>query len=324
MKEVIARLPLFPMIAWLTTIIVVYLLSGWIAYSPFMRPRRAAALAPFTEEHKTWKDYARLAVKTLIGFTVVLGLMVGVTLLHINLLKYLLPFAFWISIVGLFGAILNPTGNPWQLLWAIVGGTITSAAAIHWPNWILINALSVIAALSGMISWRFVRMKSLLALSIGFFLYDFIHVFGTGLMEMLAARVESTPMTLSIPATLATEAPPLFTIGLGDLVVPGFLVMLSFRVALHHRSIVLPVATILGVLAGNILTLIACLMMNRGQPAMIYILPCGWLAYGLVTWTNKYHDPDLPEDEVLQFKQEDSEEEDDAEPEPATTESRPD
>ncbi len=260
MKEVLSRLALFPLIAWFTTITAVYLLGGWIAYSRFMRPRRAPALAPFVENDQTAKDYVRLGAKTFAVFSLALCLMLGLTLLHANLLKYALPIIFWISIVSLFGSILNPSNSGRQLLLALIGSSIVSVVGMRWPNWILINLLSVTVALSGMITWRFIRMKSLMALSVGFVLYDIVHVFGTGLMEMLVARVESTPMTLSVPETLAAEAPPLFTIGLGDLAVPGLLVMLSFRVAQHHRSILLPCATILGILLGNIVALIACVV----------------------------------------------------------------
>ncbi|KAM3568062.1 hypothetical protein VYU27_009810, partial [Nannochloropsis oceanica] len=124
-------------------------------------------------------------------------------------------------------------------------------------------------------------LKPALIFLTGLFLYDIYFVFLSpgGVMESVATSLEG-PVKLLSPRAAAATAPgqyPFSILGLGDIVVPGLFVGLLKRIdegvdGLGEKNTFFA-AGMTGYGVGLLLTFLANILMHRGQPALLYIVP---------------------------------------------------
>jgi minor histocompatibility antigen H13 len=176
-----------------------------------------------------------------------------------------------------------------------IGAVFAIAYAIK-RTWIFNNILGIAFCLFGLENLYFGKfIYAFLMLGI-FFVYDIFFVFGTPIMVTLAKGIEG-PIKLIFPRPDDTREAML---GLGDILVPGILVAMCLRFDMFlylekeikntgKKTIeVLPStphkfdkpyfrSSMLGYIVGIVMTLVALAIMETGQPALLYLVPCTFL-----------------------------------------------
>jgi minor histocompatibility antigen H13 len=128
---------------------------------------------------------------------------------------------------------------------------------------------------------------------IGLFFYDVFWVFGTDVMETVAKSIDG-PIKLLFPKALVIESSKdLSLLGLGDIIIPGIFIALclrydflrNFKAGTKARSIEqldkifkeIPKpyfwSCVGGYVVGILTTVAVMLIFNRGQPALLYLVP---------------------------------------------------
>lgn len=150
-----------------------------------------------------------------------------------------------------------------------------------WPNWLTTNALAAIVALSCLcILLRILcNFKLAMMLVSGLFIYDIVNVFFTGNMVKAAHGVLNMslplPLLITIPARASLDAPRAGALGAGDIVVPGLLILIASVLAYRYRKMSLLYMGLLGYGVGLTVTFIILEVTQTGQPALLYLFPCG-------------------------------------------------
>lgn len=132
-----------------------------------------------------------------------------------------------------------------------------------------------------------------MALLGGLFFYDIFFVFGTDVMETVAKNVDG-PIKLLFPKTPIIESSKdLSLLGLGDIVIPGVFIALCLRydflrnfnpkakdrnyynILNLFKNIGKPYfwSCIVGYVVGILTTVAVMLIFQRGQPALLYLVP---------------------------------------------------
>ncbi|EPZ33686.1 peptidase A22B, signal peptide peptidase [Rozella allomycis CSF55] len=124
----------------------------------------------------------------------------------------------------------------------------------------------------------------------GLFLYDVFWVFGSksftsdgvSVMEKVASKSssgESMPALLVFPS-LFNEIPSFSFLGFGDIALPGlFLIYLKVYEYLKlDGKGRLFLSGMMGYVVGMLMTILALLLFETGQPALLYLVPCMLIA----------------------------------------------
>jgi len=164
--------------------------------------------------------------------------------------------------------------------------------------WLVVNCLAWCIGVTQLSLLKLPNLKIAVLLLSAFLLYDvfwvFIspYIFGESVMVAVATKmpVSSLPMTLSMPHILDSNSYSL--LGLGDIVLPGLFVCYTYGVDKSIQSIVnneiidLPtiptkipkvsyfIIALLGYTVGFACTLVSFVVMQKGQPALLYLVPC--------------------------------------------------
>ncbi len=163
-----------------------------------------------------------------------------------------------------------------------------------WPNLLTANLYAVLLAigisLTPPLQTSFTRL-SFVATFVAI-CYDYVHVYGTGLMLKGIGTIENNhlPALIIIPKTLSLTAPRASAIGIGDIVIPAILAASAVRIgykAGHTRYLW---ASVVGYAFGLGLTVTALYVLRTSQPALIYLIPSVVVAVMLTAWrTNEFH-----------------------------------
>lgn len=244
-----------------------------------------------------------------------------------NLMKYVILasmfftmfLVFFLPFYLLFWSLLGPTTNwGWAEPLAYLEGAVIAAALTYalakYPEWYLVDAvgISVAAGVTAILGISFAILPALVLL-IGLAVYDAISVYKTKHMVTLAdaAATQRLPIMIVIPRhrrysflrqkslkeqIAAGEEREAMFMGLGDVIIPGILVVSSF-VSLGNRG-----ATVLGV-GGNLIvalvtiagTLVGFAMLMRyvmrGNPqAGLPLLNSGAIGGYLIAYLAVYRD----------------------------------
>ncbi|XP_059015340.1 signal peptide peptidase-like 2B isoform X1 [Mustela lutreola] len=159
--------------------------------------------------------------------------------------------------------------------------------------WILQDALGVAFCLYMLKTIRLPTFKACTLLLLVLFVYDVFFVFvtpfltksGNSIMVEVAtgpsdsATHEKLPMVLKVPrlnsSPLALCDRPFSLLGFGDILVPGLLVAYCHRFDIQVQSSrVYFVACTVAYGIGLLVTFMALALMQRGQPALLYLVPC--------------------------------------------------
>ncbi|XP_063147094.1 signal peptide peptidase-like 2B isoform X3 [Candoia aspera] len=188
--------------------------------------------------------------------------------------------------------------------------------------WILQDTLGIAFCLYMLKTIRLPTFKGCTLLLLVLFVYDVFFVFitpyltktGESIMVEVAAGPtdsstrEKLPMVLKVPrlnfSPLALCDRPFSLLGFGDILVPGLLVAYCHRFDIQVQSSrVYFVACTIGYGIGLLVTFAALAWMQKGQPALLYLVPCTLLTSLLVAlwrrelamfWTGSGFAKDLP------------------------------
>uniref|UniRef100_A0A8B9W4K6 Signal peptide peptidase-like 2B n=2 Tax=Bos TaxID=9903 RepID=A0A8B9W4K6_BOSMU len=189
--------------------------------------------------------------------------------------------------------------------------------------WILQDALGIAFCLYTLKTIRLPTFKACTLLLLVLFIYDVFFVFitpfltksGNSIMVEVAtgpsdsATHEKLPMVLKVPrlnaSPLALCDRPFSLLGFGDILVPGLLVAYCHRFDIQVQSSrVYFVACTIAYGIGLLVTFMALALMQRGQPALLYLVPCTlvtscalalWRRELGVFWTGSGFAKDLPQ-----------------------------
>ncbi|XP_012624848.2 signal peptide peptidase-like 2B isoform X2 [Microcebus murinus] len=189
--------------------------------------------------------------------------------------------------------------------------------------WILQDALGIAFCLYTLKTIRLPTFKACTLLLLVLFLYDIFFVFitpfltksGNSIMVEVAtgpsdsATHEKLPMVLKVPrlnsSPLALCDRPFSLLGFGDILVPGLLVAYCHRFDIQVQSSrVYFVACTIAYGIGLLVTFMALALMQRGQPALLYLVPCTLVTSFAVAlwrrelgafWTGSGFSKDLPQ-----------------------------
>lgn len=172
-------------------------------------------------------------------------------------------------------------------------------AAIFWGverhasyAWIIQDILGYMFCINVMKSVGIPNLKICTLMLTLLFLYDIFFVFVTPLFtedgESIMVKVatgsgsktkEQLPMVFKVPRltqdAISVCPLPFSLLGFGDIIIPGLLVSYNHAFDLRVKSGRLYyVATCIGYAVGLVITFVALVVMETGQPALLYLVPC--------------------------------------------------
>jgi len=177
----------------------------------------------------------------------------------------------------------------WEVRWV---GTITISGIISFLlavgvvtswlvtfSWPITNILAVSLALTALSFVRLPNMKVSLLILVLFTLYDVFWVFISPLffkksvMVTVAMQLPTLPMIILFPRILSEGWSLL---GLGDIVLPGLWLCYLYRFDIINRTPFRSgyfLRAWIGYILGLMITLLMLLAMQKGQPALLYLVP---------------------------------------------------
>ncbi|XP_042198617.1 signal peptide peptidase-like 2 isoform X2 [Callorhinchus milii] len=169
--------------------------------------------------------------------------------------------------------------------------------------WVLQDALGIAFCLYMLKTIRLPTFKACTLLLVVLFVYDVFFVFitpfitrsGESIMVEVAAGPsdfstnEKLPMVLKVPrlnsSPLALCDRPFSLLGFGDVLIPGMLVAYCHRFDIQvQTSRIYFVACTIAYGVGLLVTFVALALMQTGQPALLYLVPCTLLTSICVAW----------------------------------------
>jgi len=148
--------------------------------------------------------------------------------------------------------------------------------------WIINNFMGISFCLQAIRTVRMGGFQAIAVLLVALFFYDIFWVFGTEVMVTVAKKFDA-PIKLLFPR-LDVDRPSL--LGLGDIVIPAFLITMMARFDIHLQSKKDPKLTSTKVLSGNYfwvslvsyflgmsVTMTSMLYFEAAQPALLYLVP---------------------------------------------------
>lgn len=166
--------------------------------------------------------------------------------------------------------------------------------AYFFTSWLATDIAAVAMAVGILVAMRSMGLKFCLVLLVGIMVYDAIAVFGTKMMLDVAGQVtkpgRELPILFTLPASFGLDAPRAAILGLGDVVLPGIIVMIGFRESRYFGYRSLAIGPLVGYCLGLLATGAVLLITKAGQPATIYLVPgavAGLLIPAWVTGTLK-------------------------------------
>ncbi|XP_037689914.1 signal peptide peptidase-like 2A isoform X2 [Choloepus didactylus] len=171
--------------------------------------------------------------------------------------------------------------------------------------WILQDILGIAFCLNLIKTLKLPNFKSCVILLGLLLLYDVFFVFitpfitknGESIMVELAAgpfgNNEKLPVVIRVPkliyfSVMRVCLMPVSILGFGDIIVPGLLIAYCRRFDVHiGSSSIYYVTSTIAYAVGMILTFVVLVLMKKGQPALLYLVPCTLITASVVAWRRK-------------------------------------
>ena len=142
------------------------------------------------------------------------------------------------------------------------------------PNWASVDLAATVVIVSMLTLTRVANVYTAIVALTALALYDIVNVFATGLMVKVALpSVGALPILISIPESLSMSAKTVAALGLGDIVIPGLVVLLAFREAKLKANRLLSVLIVVGYIIGLTIVDVVAGITRAPQPALLYISP---------------------------------------------------
>ncbi|KAB0392944.1 hypothetical protein E2I00_014273, partial [Balaenoptera physalus] len=119
---------------------------------------------------------------------------------------------------------------------------------------------------------------------------------GESIMVELAAgpfgNNEKLPVVIRVPklayfSVMSVCLMPVSILGFGDIIVPGLLIAYCRRFDVQAGSSIYYVSSTVAYAVGMILTFVVLVLMKKGQPALLYLVPCTLITASVVAWRRK-------------------------------------
>ncbi|KAK1142062.1 signal peptide peptidase-like 2B isoform X1 [Acipenser oxyrinchus oxyrinchus] len=180
-----------------------------------------------------------------------------------------------------------------SVIWGVFEARISKYS--RWA-WVLQDALGIAFCLYMLKTIRLPTFKACTLLLAVLFVYDVFFVFITPLLTKVSGNylqrlilyvVPQLPMVLKVPrlnfSPLALCDRPFSLLGFGDILVPGLLVAYCHRFDIQVQSSQIYFVASYGI--GLLITFVALALMQMGQPALLYLVPCTLLtSLGVALW----------------------------------------
>ncbi|XP_045679591.1 signal peptide peptidase-like 2A isoform X2 [Phyllostomus hastatus] len=172
--------------------------------------------------------------------------------------------------------------------------------------WILQDILGIAFCLNLIKTLKLPNFKSCVILLGLLLLYDVFFVFitpfitknGESIMVELAAgpfgNNEKLPVVIKVPklayfSVMSVCLMPVSILGFGDIIVPGLLIAYCrrFDEQTGSSSSIYYVSSTIAYAVGMILTFVVLVLMKKGQPALLYLVPCTLITASVVAWRRK-------------------------------------
>uniref|UniRef100_G1R3C1 Signal peptide peptidase-like 2A n=1 Tax=Nomascus leucogenys TaxID=61853 RepID=G1R3C1_NOMLE len=171
--------------------------------------------------------------------------------------------------------------------------------------WILQDILGIAFCLNLIKTLKLPNFKSCVILLGLLLLYDVFFVFitpfitknGESIMVELAAgpfgNNEKLPVVIRVPkliyfSVMSVCLMPVSILGFGDIIVPGLLIAYCRRFDVQTGSSYISyVSSTVAYAIGMILTFVVLVLMKKGQPALLYLVPCTLITASVVAWRRK-------------------------------------
>ncbi|MBZ3872868.1 Signal peptide peptidase-like 2A [Sciurus carolinensis] len=171
--------------------------------------------------------------------------------------------------------------------------------------WILQDILGIAFCLNLIKTLKLPNFKSCVILLGLLLLYDVFFVFitpfitknGESIMVELAAgpfgNTEKLPVVIRVPKLIYFSVMhvcfmPVSILGFGDIIVPGLLIAYCRRFDVQTgSSSIYYISSTIAYAFGMILTFVVLTLMKKGQPALLYLVPCTLITASIVAWRRK-------------------------------------
>uniref|UniRef100_A0A452UR48 Signal peptide peptidase-like 2A n=1 Tax=Ursus maritimus TaxID=29073 RepID=A0A452UR48_URSMA len=152
--------------------------------------------------------------------------------------------------------------------------------------WILQDVLGIAFCMNLIKTLKLPNFKSCVILLGLLLLYDVFFVFITPFITKL-------PVVIRVPklayfSVMSVCLMPVSILGFGDIIVPGLLVAYCRRFDVQTgSSSIYYVSSTIAYAVGMILTFVVLVLMKKGQPALLYLVPCTLVTASVVAWRRK-------------------------------------
>ncbi|XP_020040384.1 signal peptide peptidase-like 2A isoform X3 [Castor canadensis] len=107
-----------------------------------------------------------------------------------------------------------------------------------------------------------------------------------------SAPHEKLPVVIRVPklmyfSVMSTCFTHVSILGFGDIIVPGLLIAYCRRFDVHIGSSVYFISSTIAYAVGMIFTFVVLVLMKKGQPALLYLVPCTLITASVVAWRRK-------------------------------------
>ncbi|XP_010637010.1 signal peptide peptidase-like 2A isoform X2 [Fukomys damarensis] len=279
-----------------------------------------------TEMKKQKEDYLTFSPLTVVIFVVICCVMMVLLYFFYKWLVYVMIAIFCIasamSLYNCLAALIRRTpcgrcaiacrGKTIEVR-LIFLSALCMAVAVVWAvfrnenrwAWILQDILGIAFCLNLIKTLKLPNFKSCVVLLGLLLLYDVFFVFitpfitknGESIMVELAAgpfgNTEKLPVVIRVPkltyfSVMRVCFQPVSILGFGDIIVPGLLIAYCRRFDVQTgSSSIYYISSTIAYAVGMILTFVVLVLMKKGQPALLYLVPCTLITASVVAWRRK-------------------------------------
>ncbi|CAI9159825.1 unnamed protein product [Rangifer tarandus platyrhynchus] len=275
------------------------------------------------EVMKTKEEYFTFSPLTVIIFVVICCIMMVLLYFFYKWLVYVMTAIFCIaSVMSLYNCLaalvrkiqwgrctITCCGKSFEVRLNFLSGLCIAVVVVwvvfrnedRWA-WILQDILGIVFCLNLIKTLKLPNFKSSVIL-LGLLLYDVFFAFitpfitknGESIMVELAAgpfgNNEKLPVVIRVPklayfSVISVCLMPVSILGFGDIIVPGLLIAYCRRFDVDIGSSIYYVSSTIAYAIGMILTFVLVLM-KKGKPALLYLVPCTLITASLVAWRRK-------------------------------------
>lgn len=144
-------------------------------------------------------------------------------------------------------------------------------------HWLTVDLQFFCLVLLVLVALRNISIKQFVVFGIFFLAYDLFAVFYTQQMDELINQTQGFAGNLTVPLEL--DMSHAFSVGIGDVVLPGALLMLADRKSKKWMTHLPWIGAFVGCTVGMVITYAIAVYFQNTQPATIYLVPCCFLGF---------------------------------------------